>query len=219
MVWLILIAMGGAAMAALWLTKVARGAWMFVASALMLGATGYALQGKPALPGHPVTAESREIQVQDSFVAFRAAIMPGKPGDDRIFAAADDRLRAGDTTGAGRAMLDAIAADPNDAALWTGLGTVFVAHDEGRLSPAAQFAFRRAEALAPDAPATPFFVGLAYAQGNDLPAAKAAWERALALTPPDAPYRSVIADQLASIEQALRTNAGMPTPPEGGTAP
>jgi cytochrome c-type biogenesis protein CcmH len=219
MAWLLLALMGGAAMAALWLSGMARSLWMYVAAALMLGAAGYAWQQHAALPGHPVTAESRAIEVQEAFVTFRSAIMPGKPGDERILAAADDQLRAGDTAAAGRVMLDAIAADPDDAALWTGLGTVLVAHDEGRLSPAAQFAFRRAQALAPGEPGPPFFLGLAYAQGNDLPAAKPAWERTLALTPPDAPYRTVIVDQLAGIDEALRSDGGMPMPPAGDKQP
>jgi cytochrome c-type biogenesis protein CcmH len=219
MAWLLLALMGAAALVTLWLAGIARGMLMYVAATLTLGAAGYAWQQHAALPGHPVTGESRVIEVQESFVAFRAAIMPGRPGDDRILAAADDRLRAGDTTAAGRVMLDAIAADPDDAALWTGLGTVLVAHDEGQLSPAAQFAFRRAQALAPREPGPLFFLGLAYAQGNDLPAAKPAWERALALTPADAPYRSVIADQLAGIDEAMRGNAGMPMPPAGDKQP
>ncbi|MES2095180.1 MAG: cytochrome C biosynthesis protein [Pseudomonadota bacterium] len=217
--WLLLALMGGAALAALWLSRAARGLWMFVAAALMLGAAGYAWQQRAALPGHPVTAESRAIDVQEGFVAFRAAIMPGRPGDDRILAAADEQLRAGDTTAAGRVMLDAIAADPNDAALWTGLGTVLVAHDEGQLSPAAQFAFRRAQSLAPREPGPLFFLGLAYAQGNDLPAAKPVWERALALTPADAPYRSVIADQLTGIDEAMRAETAAPSSPGVGKQP
>lgn len=214
--WLLLAIMGVAAMAALWLAGMARGLWMFTASALMLGAAGYAWQQHAALPGHPVAADSRGIEVDERFVAFRGAIMPGKPGDDRILAAADDRLRVGDTEGAARVMLDAIHADPRDAALWAGLGTVLTAHDEGQVSPAAQFAFRQAEALAPNDPGPSFFLGLAYTR-TDLPTAKAAWERALALTPKDASYRSVIVDQLASLDQTLRSNAAMPPPP--GNAP
>ncbi len=212
--WLILLVMGAAAMAALWLMGMAR-VWMFVASALMLGAAGYAWQQHATLPGHPVTADAREIKVEDAFVQFRAAIMPGKPGDDRILAAADDQLRKGDTAAAAKVMLDAIRANPDDSALWTGLATVLVAHDEGQVSPAAQFAFRRAAALAPTEPGPPFFLGLAFAQGNDLPRAREAWQQALALTPPNAPYRSVIADQITGIEEALRASAAMPPPPAG----
>ncbi len=211
--WLLLALFAVVAMAALLLAGVSRGLWMFVASALTLGAAGYTWQQRATLPGHPVTTADHKIEVQEGFVAFRTAIMPGKPGDDRILAAADDKLRAGDSAGAAQVMLDAIEANPNDAALWTGLGTTLVAHDGGALSPSAQFAFRRAQALAPRDPGPVFFLGLAYAQGGDLAAAKPAWQRALALAPTDAPWRSVITDQLAGIDEAQRANTGTSTPP------
>ena len=115
----------------------------------------------------------------------------GKPGDEAVLTAADDRLREGDTAAAGQVMLDAIARDPGDATLWTGLGTALSMHDGGQVSPTALFAFRRAVSLAPDQPGPPFFLGLAYAQAGNLPAARPSWRRALALTPPDAPYRAI----------------------------
>lgn len=211
--WLLAAGLGCTALGLLWLGGVARSLWTFVASALMMGAAGYAWQQHATLPGHPVAANARVIEVQDGFVTFRQTIMPGKPGDDRILAAADDRLRAGDSEGAAGAILAAIDADPGNAALWTGLGTALAAHDGGQVSPSAQFAFRRAQTLAPNDPAPPFFLGLAYAQGNDLASAKAAWQRALALTPANAPYRSVIADQLTGIDEAMRAPATMPAMP------
>jgi len=212
--WLWLAALGVGAMVALWLLGVSRGLLMFVASALMLGAAGYSRQGSPSLEGNPVTADAREINVDERLVAFRSAIMPGKPGDDRILAAADDRLRAGDTAGAAQVMLDAIAVDPNDAALWTGLGTNLFMHDGGKLSPSALAAFRRALALAPNDPGPVYFLGLAQAMGGNLDAGRAAWQSALALTPADAPYRADLTAQITNIEAMMRGNAAAPPPPQ-----
>ena len=206
--WLWLVIIGSAALAMLWFAGLARGLWMFVASALMLGAAGYAWQQRATLPGQPVAADSQPIEVDGGMVAFRQAIMPGKPGDDRILAMADDRLRDGDTEAAAQAMLDAVARDPGDAALWAGLGSALATHDGGQMSPPALFAFRRAMALAPTQPGPPFYLGLSYAQAGDLAAAKLAWLRALALTPRDAPWRVDIAEQLAMIDQFQATNAG-----------
>ena len=208
--WLLLAGLGTAALAVLWLAGVGRGLWMFVASALMLGAAGYSWQQNATLGGHPVAFDSKPIEIEGGMVAFRSAIMPGKPGDDRILAAADDKLRAGDTEAAGQVMLDAVARDPSDPALWTGLGSAVVAHDGGQLSPTAQYAFRRAMALAPNDPGPPFFLGMAYAQGGDLAGAKLSWQRALALTPKNARYREDIAGQLAMIDQFQAMNAGGP---------
>ena len=206
--WVWLAAIGVAALGILWLAGVSRELWTFVASALMLGAAGYAWQQHATLPGHSVAFDSRPIAVERGLVAFRAAIMPGKPGDEAILATADDRLRGGDTAAAAQVMLDAIAANPGDAALWAGFGSVTAAHDGGQVSPSAQFAFRRAMAIDPNAPGPPFFLGLAYAHGGDLAAAKAAWLRALALTPKEAPYRVDIAEQLAAIDRFQATNVG-----------
>jgi hypothetical protein len=208
--WLWLAMIGAAAFAVLWLAGMARGLWTFVASALMLGAAGYAWQQRATLAGHPVAADSRPIEVQPGLVAFRSAILPGKPGDNIVLTAADDRLRDGDTAAAGQVMLDAIARDPGDASLWTGLGTTLAMHDGGQVSPTALFAFRRAMSLAPDQPGPPFFLGLAYAQVGDLPTARPLWQRALALTPPNAPYRSDLTQQLAMIDRALDNNPATP---------
>lgn len=205
--WVWLAAIGGAALVILWLAGVSRGLWTFVASALTLGAAGYAWQGKAALAGHPVAADSKPILVAEGMLVFRSAIMPGQPGDGDILRAADNRLRAGDSAAAAQVLLDAIALNPSDATLWTGLGSVIAAHDGGQVSPTTQFVFRRAMQLAPADPAPPFFFGLAYAWAGDLAAAKTAWLRALALTPPDARYRTDITEQLAAIDRLQATSA------------
>lgn len=205
--WLWLALIGVAVFAGLWLAGAARGLWTFVASALMLGAAGYAWQQHATLEGHSVAYDSKPIVVPDGMVAFRRAMLRGTPGDDATLSAADDRLRAGDTAAAGQAILDAIARDPGNATLWTGLGTALTLHDGGQVSPAALFAFRRAMSLAPDQPGPVFFYGLAYAQIGDLATAQPAWQRALALTPTDASYRSDLTQQLAIIDQAMASGA------------
>ncbi|MBN8816750.1 MAG: cytochrome C biosynthesis protein [Sphingomonas sp.] len=208
--WILLLLIGCASITVLWFAGLARGLWMFVASALMLGAAGYAWQQRATLPGHPVEADSKPVEIEGGLVAFREAIMPGKPGDARILTAADDKLREGNTEAAVQVMLDAIARDPGDAVLWAGLGSAVATHDGGQLSPTALFAFRRAMALGPDQPGPPFYLGMAYAQTGDLATAKISWLRALALTPRDAPYRIDIAEQLAMIDQFQAMNANAP---------
>ena len=208
--WVWLALLGLAALGVLWLAGVPRGLSSFVASALMLGAAGYAWQGHATLGGHPVAFDSQPIPIEAGLVAFRSAIMPGRPGDDAILAAADDKLRAGDTEAAAQVLLDAIAANPDDGALWAGLGTAFAAHDGGQVSPSAQFAFRRAMSLDPNTPGPPFFLGLAYAQGGNAIGARLAWQRALALSPADAPWRPDIEDQLKMLDQFDAMNAGAP---------
>ena len=202
-----LAAIGLLVVVLIWRLGVARPLWTLLGAGLLLAATGYALQGRPTLAGHPVAADSQPIDIDPQLVAFREAIMPGLPGDAAALALADDRLRQGDPTGAVTGLLDAIAARPRDSALWTGLGTVLAAHDGQQLSPTALFAFRRAFQLAPDQPAPAFFLGLASVQAGDIAAAKPAWQQALALTPRDAPYRNDIAERLAMIDAFLAIDA------------
>ena len=203
--WITLAVIGAVAFAALRLIGVPRPLGWFAAAALMLGATGYALQQRAGLPGHPVKADAEAIDVDPGMVAFRGVILPG---DAPALAAADDHLRRGEARAAVEGLLQAIRQQPRDAALWTGLGSALAAHDGAQVSPAAQFAFRRAWQLAPDQPGPPFFLGLAYVQSGDLAAAKTAWLRALRLAPRDAPYRVDIAERLVLIDEFQAMAAG-----------
>ena len=201
--WLWLGLIGIAAFALLRLNGMSRAFGTLAGSALLVGAAGYALQNNASLPASPASADVRRIEVDPGLVAFRSAIMPMGPDESSKFAAADDRLRSGDTTGAAQIMLDAVVRRPGDAALWTGLGSVLSAHDGGQLSPAAKHAFRRAIQLAPNAPGPPFFLGLAQVQSGDPVAAKRAWLQSLALSPREAPYRILIAQRLVMIDQLI----------------
>lgn len=210
-VWLGLI--GGATAAALWRAGVARDLWTLAAAALMLGAVGYAWQQRATLASHEVKADADPVRVDPDMVAFREAILPGAPGDAPTLAAADSHLRDGDTGAAARGVAEALGRDPGDAALWTGLGNMLVAHDSGQVSPAAAFAFRRALELAPGEPGPSFFLGLARAQAGDFAGAKRAWLVALALTPQDAPYRRDVAEHLAMLDQfQAMSAAAQPAP-------
>lgn len=205
--WVWLFAIGLAAFGLLWLGGVSRLLAMMSAAALLLGGAGYALQQNAALPGSPASPEQRRIEIDPGLVAFRSAIMPTEPAATATLAAADDRLRRGDTAGAVQLLIDAVHDQPGNAALWTGLGSALTFHDAGRLSPAAQNAFRRGNALAPDQPGPAFFLGLAHVQGGDLPAAKRAWLQALALSPRDAPWRVLIAERLVMIDRFVALKA------------
>ena len=207
--WLWLAMIGATVFIGLWSLGIKRELGWAVGAALLIGAAGYAWQQKAGLPGHPVQSDVEKIEVDRGFVAFRSAIMPG---DEAILEAADDKLRAGDATGASQVMIDAIAMQPDNAQLWAGLGGTIAAHDGGQVSPAATFAFRKAVSLAPDAPGPPFLLGLAYLQAGQLPEAQLAWQRTLALTPQDAPYRAAIVERLGLIDQILAMKADRMAP-------
>ncbi|MES2904742.1 MAG: cytochrome C biosynthesis protein [Pseudomonadota bacterium] len=208
--WLLVIAL--AAFGLLWLGGVSRSLGLLTVATLLVGGAGYALQQNAELKGSPASPDIRRIEIDPGLVAFRSTIMPTDPAATATLAAADDKLRAGDTTGAVELLLDAVHGQPRNAALWTGLGSALTYHDAGQQSPAAQNAFRRGFALAPDQPGPAFFLGLASVQGGDLPAAKRAWLQALELTPRDAPWRVLIAERLVMVDEFIAMSAGAPPP-------
>jgi cytochrome c-type biogenesis protein CcmH len=191
----------------------ARRLWTIAGAALMLGATGFAVQATRHLPGKPVTADVTPITVDPGMVAFRDAVFAPSRDDSLALASADARLQAGDAHAAADGLRREIALRPADASLWTGLGYVLALHDT-TLSPAAKFAFHRAQTLAPHTPGPAFFLGMAALEAGDVATARTAWSYALAATPPGAPYRADIVERIAALDQlqkmvAARRAAGV----------
>lgn len=198
--WVALGVLSVGAFVALGLVGYPRGRRWLVIATLALGGAGYAVQQRADLPGHPVSSQPERVEFDPDLAALRSAMMPGNGDADALLRTADTQLAGGDTRGAVETLLGAVRARPEDATVWTGLGGAIATHDEGRLSPAAQFAFQRAWRLAPLQPGPPFFLGQAFAQSGDLQGAKTAWLRALALAPREAPYRVAIAERLAILD-------------------
>ena len=200
--WVMLALIGIAAFLALWLGGVARSLWSFVGAALMLGATGYALQQRASVPGHPVESFAEPIQLIPEEIELRDSMLGRFTGDGAYLVAADGMTRSGDTRSAVQVVLGGIRKYPNSLTLWVGLGSAYTKHD-GTVSPAALFAFRHAAHLAPSHPAPYYFLGMAYIKSGQFAVARPYWARALALTPPGLSYRSRIADQLNQLDTYL----------------
>jgi cytochrome c-type biogenesis protein CcmH len=202
-VWLLLLALAAAAL--LWRLRIARPLWSLAGAALMLGAAGYALQGRPFQPGMPREANSKAGDVDAGLVTLRDQMFQARFTTDGAFLIASDAmLRAGDPGAAAGWTSAGIRAAPDSAVLWTELGGVIAAHDGGQVSPASLFAFRHAARLAPDNPGPPFFLGIALVEAGRFAEARAPWRRALALCPAKAPYRQPIAARLMLLETFLR---------------
>lgn len=208
--WIALAVIGLAAAGLLRLIGVGRDMLWFVGAALMLGATGYALQGRPAVPSHPVEANVTPIEVDNGLIELRGKMFGIATGEAAFLGTSDAMIRAGDLRSATSLVLSGIRQSPNSAMLWTGLGSVLVQHDGNTMSPATMFAFRRAIALAPEHPGPYFFLGVAFIRAQQLPAARAAWARALALTSPTSEYREELAGRLALLDQFLAQNGLRP---------
>lgn len=207
--WVMLALIGAAAFVLLGLFGASRALWSFGAAALMLGATGYALQAKPGLAGAP--AASKKAVVDEEGVArmreLRGAMFGRFTSLDTAFFPADALIRTGNPDSAARLMIGAVRQEPQNAALWTWLGMALVEADQGTMSPAAGLAFRRATALAPQHPGAFFFYGMAQARAGQPAAAVPLLLRAYQLAPEGAAYRGDIARALIQVRMLAAMQA------------
>jgi len=204
--WFALI--GVAAAAGLWRLGVARPLWPFAGAALMLGAIGYSVQGQPILEGSPTRPNITPGEVEPAMVDLRERLLGRYTADTAYFVAADAMTRAGELDAAARVMLSGVHKLPRSFILWTGLGSMLAQRDGNQVSPAALLAFQQAARLAPEHPAPPFYLGLAYARAGDFDRARILWRRAIALSPEGASYRGDIALLLAILEGSMVREAG-----------
>jgi len=194
--WIILAALIALSLGAFGLLGLRGAMVQLTAAALLAGASGYALQGRPGLPGSPrAKAPSSEVipltRVRDSFFGEFAA-------GGHWLKMADSLARRGNTADAAGILRSAVREHPNDVALWVGLGNALVDHS-GMLTPAAQFAYQRAAELAPGHPAAPFFYGVALARSGDRAGAVRLWRQILADAPADAAWRPLVEDAIAAL--------------------
>lgn len=176
-----------------------RAAGEAVAAALLLGLAGYAVQGRPDLPGAPRTPRADAARVAETEIALRAKFGDRMGGAQQYLIAADGAMRAGVPAAAIGFIRRGLKDYPRDADLWLGLGNAFVVYNEGQVSPAAMFAFRRAAEIAPLHPGPPFFMGLALAQSGRFNEARDLWQQLLARSPADAPWRDELEARIAEL--------------------
>ena len=194
--WAILAALIALSLAALWLLGL-RGAMLkLAAAALLVGASGYAIQGRPGLAGSPRRAAASKKVIP--LTAARHAFFGEFTGSEHWLLMSESMARRGNTADAAGILRSAVREHPGDPQLWIGLGNALVDH-AGVLTPAAQFAYERAAQLAPGHPAAPFFLGLALARSGDRAGAVEMWTQMLAEAPADASWRPLVEDAIAAL--------------------
>ncbi|MCX8475782.1 MAG: cytochrome c biogenesis factor-like protein [Sphingomonas sp.] len=213
--WLMLALIGLGAALLLWLTGFPRKLWAVAATALMLGAAGYAWQGSPGLAGHPVTATEKPGEIDANIVAIRDAMFGRFNFTWASFARADAMTRVGAPDTAARAMILTVRQAPGDAGAWAWLGIKLAENDGNQVSPAAKFAFDRALQLAPQHPGPPFLYGLALIREGKFAEARPFWAKAVELTPEKASYRDELLLRLFLLDKFLEAKAAE----EGAGAP
>lgn len=193
--------------------------WTVPAMAVMLAGAGYAWQGQPALPDHPVEGVASVRPLDPDLIAAREGLFGRFNFDYSYFMAADAMTRAGAPQLAATVMLGAVRKAPTDLALWSVLGLALAEHDGDQLSPAARHAFARAEELGPDHPGPPFYHGIALAYAGDMEAARREWGKALLHVPKGATYRDDMVSVMLKLDPGLADAALRAAPSKRPAAP
>ena len=172
------------------------------AAALLLGLAGYAWQGHPGLAAHEVKAQAA-VRFDERLAEKRRAIGERYGPASKWLTMSDGFARAGDTEGAANILLSGVRDVPNDPNIWVGLGNALLAHAGGRLSPAADHAYRQALALQPDGISPNYFYGLALAQSGQFEPAKTIWTALAARLPEDADLRAELQRNIGMLDELI----------------
>lgn len=198
MAWLILVGLIVATLGLLWLGGTRGGFLTASAAALVLGAAGYALQGRPSLSGVPTQSRGGAdvISLTDARHAFFGHFTPAESWLRMSEALARDG-QSEDSVGI---LQNAVRRYPGDPQLWIGLGNALVDHSRGLTAPA-ELAYRRAAELVPGHPAASFFYGLALARSGDREGAITLWNDILKNAPADADWRPLVEQGVAALSR------------------
>ena len=194
--WLILLILAAVSLGLLWVLGLRGGVLTASAAALFLGASGYALQGRPNVPASPaVASEGRDfVPLTDARHAFFGHFTPA----ESWLRISEALARDGKGEEAVGILQNAVKRYPGDPQLWIGLGNALVDHARG-LTPPAELAYQRASEMAPGHPAAPFFYGLAIARSGDRHSAVVLWQQILKTAPHDAEWRPLVEQGIAAL--------------------
>jgi cytochrome c-type biogenesis protein CcmH len=192
----------------LWrVARLDRSVLQLVAAALLLALAGYEWQGKPGLPGSPHRPARHRALGDSEFARIRHDLLGRFDTADRWLTIAEAFDRDGDTQDAAQVIEAGLREHPRDADLWVGLGNELVLHGGGLMNPAAELAFARAAAIAPNHPGPRFFYGLSLAQSGRIDEAEKVWRALLATAPNGSVWRPAIEEKLRLIDQARAAGA------------
>ena len=195
--WVVLIALMAVSGIALWVFGLRGGMLQAAGAALLFGAAGYALQGRPDLRGAQASTAARQtpLPLTEARHAFYGNFSHAESWLRMSEALARDG-RSEDSVGI---LQNAVRRYPGDAQLWVGLGNALV--DQAQvMTPPAALAYRRAAELTPGYPGPSFFYGLALARSGDRQAAVAVWKQILATGPAHASWRPLVEQGVAALD-------------------
>lgn len=177
------------------------GLWQVAAASILLGMTGYALQGRPAVPASPAKSLAGTEDAAVQLIQLRADMDQSFGGAKRWLVTADSFAKQGDYKLSAAYIQAGLRQNPEDPDLWSALGLQLMLASQGQMSPPAQLAFDKAREIRPNYPAPYYFAGLARLFEGNLNSAILLWEKALSLATPKAKWKPQLESQL----QAAKT--------------
>jgi cytochrome c-type biogenesis protein CcmH len=205
-IWALVLGLALGAFAAMVLVfRLPRAAWTTTLAALALGLAGYAAQGSPGMPGAPKAAAPLVPGEGENLVELRRAVLPDDQwSHHNALIIADGMTRRDHYADAATILLGAVRENSRDGEAWLALGNNLVAQADGVITPAAQLAYRRAEAAAPQSPGVPFFVGVAQLQAGNFLDARGLWAEAAERAPEGSDARKTIESRIARLDAVMR---------------
>lgn len=193
--------------ALLFIGRIPRAARELSAAALLLGMAGYAWQGNPGLAGSPRVVRETSGRFDEKLAEQRRGLAERYGPAAQWLVMSDAFGRMGKTEESANVLLSGLRQSPDDANLWLGLGNALIAHGDGVLSPGADYAFRRALQLEPQAPAPRFFYGIALANAGQLQKARDLWAPLAERAPEGSQVKAELEANIARIDAMLANGA------------
>ena len=211
--WVVLAVLAMTSLASLILLgRLGKGYWQLAAAAILLGMTGYALQGRPSVESSPAKPRAAKEDAAVQLVAMRADMDQSFGGAKRWLVTADSFANQGDYTLSASYIQAGLKQNPNDPDLWSALGLQLMLASNGEMSLPAQLAFDKARAIRPNYPSPYYFAGLSRLFRGDVGGAILFWEKTLSLATPNAKWKSRLESQLAGAK-ALQAQANASAAP------
>lgn len=212
--WVILALLAVASLGSIILLgRLQKGLWQVAAATIMLGMTGYALQGRPVAPSSPAESISRADDTAAQLIETRSNMDRDFGPAKRWLVTADSFAKQGDYDLSASYIQAGLRQNPDDAELWSAMGLQLMLASQGQMSPPAQLAFDKARALRPDFPAPYYFGGIFRLFGGDIDGAILLWEKTLSLASPKAKWRAELESQLEATKKLRDQAAPAPVEP------
>lgn len=204
MMWVPFLALALLAFAiAVFAARLPRNGWALFGATLLFGLSGYAMQGSPAEPGSPTMAPKVDDATNAAMVDARRQMFGADHQPSRFVTIADGFARRGKYQDAANLLRNAVEENPKDGEAWLALGNALVEHADGMLTPAAIYAFVKAETILPGNPAPPYFLGVALLRSGRPQDARQLWKQTLDNAPKDASWKPLMQERLKRLDDLI----------------